>query len=301
MFKKSVSLCTAFVLVLIMVLSAFGAIASAASYSTYDLTLVVDKNSNTAVLTAKLPAGVQSGKIVFDTSDKLSLVEGSLSSDITLTVYEDYDREGVSGSSVAFAYTENYATGTVVFTARFTVNGNVSSVTADDINVKLWNLSNGRTRLATQANGDVNKSVVFVENYTVTFNAGVGGSVVGDTQISVPAGTAVADILPSVANGGLAFDAGFGFKSYSVTNGTVTGNMTVNINFYRIGDVNGDDLTDNLDAAYILRHDALLVLLEGDQALAADVNFDGIINSLDAANVLKFDADLIGPFQYLAE
>ncbi len=301
MFKKGISLSIAFVLVLAMAISAFGTLAFAAGYPTYSLNLVVDKNSNTAVLTATLPAGVQSGKIVFDTSDKLSLVEGSLASDISRTVYEDYDRDGVSGLSVAFAYTENYEEGTVVLTVSFTVNGTATNITADDINVKLWNLSNGRTRLATQANGDVDKSVVFVENYTVTFNAGIGGSVVGDTQISVPAGTAIADVLPSFADGEITLDTGFGFKSYSITEGNVTSNMTIDINFYQIGDVNGDGSTDNLDAAYILRHDAKLITLDADQSLAADVNFDGVINSLDAANVLKYDADLLGPFEYLAE
>lgn len=62
------------------------------------------------------------------------------------------------------------------------------------------------------------------------------------------------------------------------------------------GDVNNDGITDSLDAAYILRHDAKLQLL-GDQALAvADVNSDGAVDSLDSSLVLKYDVELIDSF-----
>ena len=301
MFKKVFSLFTALVLVFLMAVSTLGTVATAAEYSTYSLTLVVDKTNNTATLTAVLPQGIQSGKIVFDTGDKLSLVPGSLSSEISKSIYESYDRDGVTGLAVTFAYTENFAPGTVVFTVDFTVNGDAGSITADDVEVKLWNLSNGNIRVASEENGDVNKNVVFIENYTVSFNVGNGGSIVGDTEITVPAGTAIADILPSYANGQIIFDAGYGFKSFSVTEGTVTSDITIDINFYRIGDVNFDGSTDNLDAAHILRFDAFLLEFDADQLVAADVNFDGQVNSLDAASVLKYDADLIEAFVYTAD
>lgn len=301
MFKKSISVFTAVLMIVLMSVSAFGTVVSASDYSTYELVLLVDKNSNTAVLTATLPANVASGKIVVDTTSKLTLKTGTLVSDISTYLSEDYDREGVTGLSVAFAKNSAYDEGTVVFTAVYNVNADVNSITGDDLVVSLWNLSNGSVRIATQEKGDVNKTIRVVENYTVTFNAGVGGSVAGDTQISVPAGTAVADILPKLAEGGLVFDEGYGFKSYSVTEGTVDGDMTIDISFYKIGDVNGDGSADNLDAAYVLRHDAQLITLDADQSLAADVNFDGSINSLDAANILKFDAGLNGPFVYLIQ
>ncbi len=60
-----------------------------------------------------------------------------------------------------------------------------------------------------------------------------------------------------------------------------------------LGDANLDGNVDNLDAAYILRHDAALVVLSGDNLAAGDVNQDGLVDSLDAAQVLKFDAGII--------
>lgn len=63
-----------------------------------------------------------------------------------------------------------------------------------------------------------------------------------------------------------------------------------------LGDVNGDGSTDNLDAAYTLRHDANLIQLTETQMAIADVNGDGQVNSLDAAAILRFDAGLITQF-----
>ncbi len=62
------------------------------------------------------------------------------------------------------------------------------------------------------------------------------------------------------------------------------------------GDVNGDGTVNSLDAAQVLKHDALLITLEGGALIAGDVNVDEAINSLDAAQVLKFDALLIDSF-----
>lgn len=64
-----------------------------------------------------------------------------------------------------------------------------------------------------------------------------------------------------------------------------------------IGDVNMDGSTDNLDAAYALRYDAMLLELNALQLKAADVNKDGSVDSLDAAQILKYDAGLIDLFQ----
>ena len=63
-----------------------------------------------------------------------------------------------------------------------------------------------------------------------------------------------------------------------------------------LGDVNLDGVVDSLDAAQVLKHDALIITLEGDGLLAADVNADGMVDSLDAALILKFDAGLITEF-----
>ncbi len=62
------------------------------------------------------------------------------------------------------------------------------------------------------------------------------------------------------------------------------------------GDVNGDSKINSLDAAQILKHDAMMITIEGDALVAADVTGDGKVNSLDAAQILKFDALIIDSF-----
>ncbi|MBE6678115.1 MAG: hypothetical protein E7597_04905 [Ruminococcaceae bacterium] len=59
------------------------------------------------------------------------------------------------------------------------------------------------------------------------------------------------------------------------------------------GDVNGDDKTDNLDAAWILKHNAKLIIISDGCLTLADVNGDGEVNSLDASWILRYDAGLI--------
>lgn len=59
------------------------------------------------------------------------------------------------------------------------------------------------------------------------------------------------------------------------------------------GDVNGDGKTDNLDAALVLRHDAMLYTIDSHRLSYADVNGDGDVNSLDAAAILRYDAGII--------
>ena len=62
------------------------------------------------------------------------------------------------------------------------------------------------------------------------------------------------------------------------------------------GDVNMDGSTDNLDAAYVLRHNAYLIELTGDALANGDVNGSDTVDSLDAALILKYDAGLIDSF-----
>ena len=63
-----------------------------------------------------------------------------------------------------------------------------------------------------------------------------------------------------------------------------------------VGDVNFDGGIDSLDAAAVLKFDAILISLSDDAQTAADVNGDGSVDSLDAAQILKFDAGLIQEF-----
>ena len=173
MFKKTLSGLMALLIIVAMAISVFGTIVFAADYATYDLALTIDKATGNAVLKVTLPAGVASGKIVIQTTDKLTLVDGSLASSISETKYEDYDREGIEGLSVTFAKNGTYDAGTEVLTVSFTVNCAADAVTVDDFNAVLWNLSNGSVRLATDADGDVNKTITVIENYTVTFTVSI--------------------------------------------------------------------------------------------------------------------------------
>lgn len=60
-----------------------------------------------------------------------------------------------------------------------------------------------------------------------------------------------------------------------------------------LGDVNGDGVVDNLDAAFILKYDAATIDLTDDQLVTGDVNKDGEVDNLDAAFILKYDAGII--------
>ncbi len=62
------------------------------------------------------------------------------------------------------------------------------------------------------------------------------------------------------------------------------------------GDVNGDSKVNSLDAAQVLKHDAMMITLAEGALTAADVNGDGKVNSLDAAQILKYDALIIDKF-----
>lgn len=61
------------------------------------------------------------------------------------------------------------------------------------------------------------------------------------------------------------------------------------------GDVNLDNLVNNLDASIILQYDAGIRKL-GCTNEMADVNKDGLVNNLDAALILKYDAGLVERF-----
>lgn len=56
------------------------------------------------------------------------------------------------------------------------------------------------------------------------------------------------------------------------------------------GDVNGDGLVDNIDAAQILRYDAGIIDLPKDRLAVADYNGDGFVDNMDALQILKDDS-----------
>lgn len=286
MLKRFVSLAT--VLVLLVSSLCFSTAVSADGYVTFDVTITRDVG-NKVIITATIPAGIGSGRILLNVSDDLVYVTDSLTSSVNGMCNDEFEVGDYSGLNVSFANSTYYEEGSEVFRAEFTaVEG--AEITEDDVTVSLWNLTDGVVRLATEKDGDVNKAVVTY--CTVTFVAGDGGSLEGVTSVKVAVGSAVEDIaFPTPTP-----NTNYRFKAWSVTDGLVNGDLEISASFYLIGDINFDDITDNLDAAYALRHDAGISPLSGDALLVGDVNFDGVVDSLDAATILKLDAGIIKNF-----
>ena len=59
---------------------------------------------------------------------------------------------------------------------------------------------------------------------------------------------------------------------------------------YVLGDVNGDNAVNSVDALYVLQYNAYLIELNDTQKKAADVNSDNAINSVDALLILQKNA-----------
>ncbi len=64
------------------------------------------------------------------------------------------------------------------------------------------------------------------------------------------------------------------------------------------GDVNGDGTSNSIDAALVLKYDALIIDGSELNVNEGDVSGDGITNSIDAALILKYDAGLITDYRY---
>lgn len=188
--------------------------------NTYTVTLT-DNGDGTATITAKLPSGVASGKLVIDVSDKLTYVSGSLSSTSGANTNENYTGGTLC---IAFAYTNVLDNGTVVFTADFIINGN-TELSIDDFMAPQWNISDGSVKLATEADGDVIK-LYEKKEYLI-------GDANGDKYV---------DNLDAALV--LKFDAGIiGYDALNLI----------------ASDVNADGYVDNLDSAWILKYDAGLI------------------------------------------
>ncbi len=160
--KRYVAILLAFVLCF----SAFGFQVTAndaegASYPTFKVVITEDGNG-TATITAALPEGIGSGKIVIDTADDISLISGSVTSLAGGFCNENYNRNGVTGVCVTFANSSggHYAEGTIVFSAKYIV-ADGATLDKDDIIVGEWSLSDGMERLAGQEDGGVAIEVVY--------------------------------------------------------------------------------------------------------------------------------------------
>jgi len=62
------------------------------------------------------------------------------------------------------------------------------------------------------------------------------------------------------------------------------------------GDANGDGEVDFVDAVVVLKHDAGVSILSGDNLAAADTNGDEEVDFVDAIQILKYDCGLISAF-----
>ena len=249
---------------------------------------ITDQGDGVAILSVSIPAGVATGKIVIGTSENLTFVPGSAKSALGLgTINESYNGEDL----LCITFAETYAVTklTEVLTAQYNIKaGAVLSV--DDIDVPIWTLTDGSEYLGTEADGDVEKNVV--SSRTITFAAGNGGSVKGESTLQVAKGTD----LSAIAFPELACDKNYIFAGWDKTEGTVDDDITITASFKHLGDVTGDGRANSLDAAFILRYDAGLIGEDKLDFSVADVTGDGKINSQDAAFVLRFDAALLSVF-----
>ncbi len=168
--------------------------------------------------------------------------------------------------------------------------------------------------LAVDADGFVNYGVTgaahtvtvsgdAVRTYTVSYNANGGaGAPSAQTKTEGEALT-LSNVVPT--RDGFTFEGWATSSSSTVVAYEAGASYTANADVtlyavwsaagqeYALGDVNYDGNVDNLDAAYVLRHDAELITFDATTELVGDVNGDGKTDSLDASQILKFDADLI--------
>lgn len=62
------------------------------------------------------------------------------------------------------------------------------------------------------------------------------------------------------------------------------------------GDLNNDEVVNNLDAVQVLKYDAAIIDLSRELLTLADVNLDKKVNNLDAGMILRYDAGIINGF-----
>ncbi len=65
----------------------------------------------------------------------------------------------------------------------------------------------------------------------------------------------------------------------------------------KVGDVNGDNTVDVLDAAMVQKYASGMTELTEDQLYSADVNDDNNVDVLDAADIQKYAAGKITEFK----
>lgn len=166
-FTKIAAAALAFTTVFFALCLCFAPSAAAADYQTFTVR-VSDNGDGSATVTATIPAGVFSGKIVVTPSERLTLDVDSFKgpAGAPSAINDKYLREEnvgtedapvvreITGQCVSFAGVSLMEEGTVVFSAVYTASDG-QPITDADFTVPVWNLSNGKEFLGIQYNGDV--------------------------------------------------------------------------------------------------------------------------------------------------
>ena len=186
------------------------------------------------------------------------------------------------------------------YTVDFAIDGEVidtqtvkhgEAATAPTVEDKEGHTFSGWNTTFDNITADITISASWIINtYTVTFMA--DGETV-DTQTVKYGAAATAPAIPEKEGYAAAWDLDFSVITEDIT---VTAVYTEIPDDVLYGDVNGDGQVNSLDAAQVLKYDALMIDLNEGALLAADVTGDGTVDSLDAAQILKFDAMIIESF-----
>ncbi len=170
----------------------------------------VDNGDGTATITAAMPAGFISGKVVINTSADLEYVEGSLATEAAGALTNPaYDKDGVTGLMANVGSVTEIAEGTILFKATFNVAAD-AEITKEDIIVSAWDLGAADGTAYDQNNGDVKKEIHTAEQSseaestvesTVESEPAADSSVVDDddTPATGDAGIAVFAVLAVIS------------------------------------------------------------------------------------------------------
>ncbi len=102
---------------------------------------IIKGEENSYTVKAVVPAGVSSGKLVLTPSKNLTLKAGSLKTVAGNAVLnEKYDRDGVKGACIVFAFLNTLPANTVVFEAEYSA-ADGASITAADLTANAWNIA----------------------------------------------------------------------------------------------------------------------------------------------------------------
>lgn len=120
---------------------------------------ITDNGDGTATVTAAVPAGIETGKVVISTSSDLNLIPGSLKTVNGAVSNESYSKNGVSGACVSFSSYTSLPNGQVVFEADYRIESG-ASLDFDDVYAPEWNIRNSVLTLSTQETSNILKKLV---------------------------------------------------------------------------------------------------------------------------------------------